>query len=403
MGADPIAGSERYGSLDLLRGFALLGILMMNIQSFSMPGSAYLNPTSYGDLSGINLLVWRLGNLFFDMKFMSLFSMLFGAGVVVFAERAARSGGAGWLHYRRTFWLLVLGLLHAHLLWYGDILVMYALCALWVYLFRNRSPRTLIIAGLLFTAIGSGIYLLFGFGLPNFPAEAVAEIRAAWMPTPEQHAATIAAVTGSFSEHVAYNSQEALFLETFVFLTLFLWRATGMMLIGMALYKLGVLKAESDPASLRRLLVVAGIIGLGLAGYGLYRNTAVGFSLEYSFYLGSQWNYWGSLGLALAYLAGVMLWAQSSALGWLQERLRAVGRMAFSNYIMQTLLCTGLFYGWGLGYYGQFERWQQLLVVLAVWVLQVWLSPVWLARYRFGPLEWLWRSLTYWRLQPLKR
>ena len=127
----PVAPGERIRSLDVLRGFAVLGILIMNVQSFSMPGAAYLNPTAWGDLTGINLAVWLAGHVLADQKFLTLFSILFGAGVCLFAERAeARSGRSAAVHYRRMFWLLVFGLAHAYFLWVGDILVPYALCGL---------------------------------------------------------------------------------------------------------------------------------------------------------------------------------------------------------------------------------------------------------------------------------
>ena len=150
----------------MLRGFALLGILIMNIQSFSMPGAAYLNPMAYGDMTGLNRWVWVLSHTLADQKFLSLFSMLFGAGVIVFAERAiARGGSSGWLHYRRSAWLLLFGLIHGHLLWYGDILYSYALCALWVYLFRNRSPTTLFISGFAFMSIAWAYNLFSGYSI----------------------------------------------------------------------------------------------------------------------------------------------------------------------------------------------------------------------------------------------
>ena len=134
----PVSSSDRIVSLDVLRGFAVLGILIMNIQSYSMIGAAYLNPNAFGDLTGLNKWVWILSHIFADSKFITIFSILFGAGIVLFTNKAAEKGrSAAGLHYRRTFWLFVIGLMHAYLLWYGDILVIYALCALFVFLFRR--------------------------------------------------------------------------------------------------------------------------------------------------------------------------------------------------------------------------------------------------------------------------
>ncbi len=393
--------SERIASLDVLRGVALLGILIMNIQSFSMPGAAYINPTAYGDLTGINWWTWVVSHIVADQKFISIFSMLFGAGVCLFADRAtAKTGRSAALHYRRTFWLLVFGLLHAHLLWYGDILVAYALCGLWVYLLRNRSATTLFVTGVLVMSVSSAIYLFFGAGLEQMPPDAVGDVREAWTPDSAAIAAEIRAYQGGWLDQMPVRSAEAFFLETFVFLTVFLWRAGGMMLIGMAFYKWGVLSARKSGRFYTSVALVGGLVGLGLIGLGLRNNLAAGFSLEYSMFIGSQFNYWGSAFLAVTYVALVMLMVRHALAPAFQRRLAAIGRTAFSNYILHTVICTLVFYGHGLGLFGEVPRYQQMLIVATVWAMQLWAAPLWLARYRFGPLEWAWRSLTYWRWQP---
>ena len=143
----PVAPEERIISLDVLRGFAVLGILIMNIQSFSMIMSAYVNPTAYGDLSGLNRLVWTLSHIVADHKFMTIFSILYGAGIVLLTRRAEERGeNPGGLHYRRTIWLIIFGLIHAYVFWYGDILFKYGVCALFAFFFRNLQPRRLLIA-----------------------------------------------------------------------------------------------------------------------------------------------------------------------------------------------------------------------------------------------------------------
>ena len=148
--------SQRIAALDVLRGFALLGILFMNIQSFSMPGAAYLNPTAYGDFEGINFWIWLGSHVFVDQKFMSIFSMLFGASVLLFCEKQEGKGlSPGKYHYRRTFWLMVFGLLHGYLFWYGDILFSYALCGFFVYLLRNKPISTLLKIAIAFLLVGS--------------------------------------------------------------------------------------------------------------------------------------------------------------------------------------------------------------------------------------------------------
>ena len=166
----PTAQSERILSLDVLRGFVVLGILVMNIQHFSMIGAAYFNPSAYGDLTGLNYLVWLLSHLLADMKFMSIFSMLFGAGIVLMAERLEAKGRRpAAVHYRRTLILLLFGIAHAWLIWTGDILYSYAMCGLLVYLFRKKQPKTLIILGVVSIAVASAVSLMGQFTMPMWP------------------------------------------------------------------------------------------------------------------------------------------------------------------------------------------------------------------------------------------
>jgi uncharacterized protein len=399
--SSPVASQERIASLDVLRGFALLGILVMNIQTFAMPVAAYGNPTAYGDLQGINLWVWQLGYLFFNLKFMTLFSMLFGAGVLLFIDRAtARGASAGKLHYRRSGWLILFGLLHGHLLWYGDILYIYGMCALLVFLFRNRSARSLLIWALMFTSVTWGFTLFIGFSWEHIPEPDRVEMEQDWKPNQTEIEAEIADYNGGIARWLPRNSELALELETIILL-FFSWRVTGMMLLGMALYRWGVLSAERDGPFYRRLLLAGALIGLALIITGMVKNHQAGYSVEYSKFVGITWNYWGSVALALAYIGLVVGAVRNGAWPALQRRLAAVGRMAFSNYILHTIIGVAIFRG--LGIFGDVERWQQLTIVIAVWLLQLWLSPMWLARFRFGPLEWLWRSLTYWKMQPMGR
>ncbi len=400
----PTSSSERIQALDFLRGFAILGILIINIQSFAMPGAAYLNPMAYGDMSGANRWVWLLSHIFGDQKFMTIFSILYGAGIVLVTQSAEeKSGRSAGLHYRRTFWLLIIGLLHAHIIWYGDILVPYALCALFAYLFRKAKPVKLMIVGTVLIAVHTVIYVMAGLSMDYWPPESIIALRESWIPDTITIQNEIAAITGTYAEQLSKNSSSAIFMETGVFLFLFLWRAGGLMLVGMALYKWGVLTAGRSSGFYRRGLIIGWAIGFSLVIYGVYRNFQANFALEYSMYLGSQFNYWGSAFVSFGYICGIMLIARSNALGWLKDRLAAVGQMALTNYIAQSILCTLVFYGIGFGLFGRLERKEQLIAVVAVWILQVIWSGPWLHRFRFGPLEWMWRSLTYMKMQPFRK
>jgi uncharacterized protein len=398
----PVAESDRITSFDVLRGVAILGILLMNIQSFSMPSDAYLNPTAYGDLTGANRVVWIATHLIADQKFISIFSMLFGAGIVLMAERAGSR--ATVLHYRRMGVLIMFGLLHAHLLWSGDILFSYGVVGLFVYLARRWSPRRLIIVGTLLHAGSSLVFVALGFSLRGAPPEAVAQVtRDFWLSPPADLAREIAAYRGGWLAQQTMRGPDAESMETFIFLIDTLWKVSGLMLVGMALYKLGVLSAKPSSRFYARMAALGFGVGLPVVSYGVWSNFRAGWTVPYSLFFGSQFNYWGSVAVALGWIGLVMLWCRSALAEHFRQRMAAVGRMAFSNYILQSLIGTLLFYGWGLGLFGRVERVGQLLIVVAVWAVQLIISPLWLRRYAYGPLEWLWRSLTYGRLEPMRR
>ncbi|MDE2928905.1 MAG: DUF418 domain-containing protein [Acidobacteriota bacterium] len=398
----PTRRRERIPSLDLLRGFALLGILIINIQVFSMISAAYLNPTAYGDLSGVNGWVYILSHVLADQKFMTLFTILYGAGIVLMTSRAeARGTSSAGIHYRRTFILLVIGLLHAYLLWAGDVLVSYALCALVVFPFRNLAPRTLLTLGLCSVLIASAIFLFTGLSLAYIPPDAIAEMTDNWKPSAELVQEEVAAYRSGWLKQMEERVGTALFLQTKGFLLWGLWRIGGLMLVGMALFKWGVLTAARSSRFYFGLATAGLTLGWILSSYGLVHNFARNWSLDCQF-IGSQYNYWGSVPVSLGYLSIVMLICKSDLRGPLSQSVSAVGRTALSNYLLQTLLCTTLFYGHGFGLFGSVERTEQVAIVLAVWIVQLVASSWWVKRFRYGPLEWVWRSLTYWNLQPIR-
>jgi uncharacterized protein len=396
--------TDRIDSLDVLRGFAVLGILVMNIQTFSMPMAAYVNPTAWGSLSGIDAVVWYLSHLLTDQKMMGLFSMLFGAGIILFTERAAGHGkSAAAYHYRRNLWLLMFGAIHAYLLWYGDVLFLYAVCAFMLFPMRNMKPRKLVIVGLVFLSVSSLVYLLAAVGVSTMPEEQFAsDILPSWRPSAEQLASEVAAYQGNWASQMSARLPATLEMHGLVFFIWGIWRAAGMMLLGMALYKFGILSAKADDRVYWRLLASGVLIGLPVIAYGIHWNVRNEWALD-SLFIGSQFNYWASVLVSMGWMAALVLIVKKGALTWLTSRLAAVGRMAFSNYIMHTIICGYIFYGHGLGLFSEVERSGQILIVIAIWILQLTISPIWLRHFRFGPLEWLWRSLTYWQAQPFKR
>ncbi len=393
---EPVAASDRIHALDALRGFAVLGILVMNIQSFSMPDPAYFNPTAYGDFTGINRLVWLVSHLFADLKFMAIFSMLFGAGVVLLTSRLeARGARSGRIHYRRMLGLLLFGVVHAYGLWTGDILVWYAMTGMLIFPLRRLRPGVLLVIGIVLLLLGTALYGFFQWSLPHWPAEAQQGSLSYWEPPQELVEHRLEVYRSGWLEQMSLRVPDALVLHTFVYAIWAFWRIGGLMLLGMGLMKLGVFSAERSPRFYRNLLIVGLIPGMTLTSLGVWQYFRHDFSAEYSMFGGTLLNYWGSLGTALAWVAAVMLICRTWPAGGFVRRLAPVGRMAFTCYILQTVICTTLFFGHGFGLYGRVPRWGQLLIVCAIWAVLIPLANLWLARYRYGPLEWLWRRMTY--------
>ena len=231
-----------------------------------------------------------------------------------------------------------------------------------------------------------------------------AEVIGGFIPNAAAIAAEIEAYRGSWLEalNVRFETTLAMHIEAIPFYLF--WRASGLMLIGMALFKLEILSALRTAAFYNRMILFGLLIGLPLVALSVVQNAMANWDPLYALMgPGMLYNYFGSLGMAAAYIGIVMRLVQLGRLGALMARLSAVGRMAFTNYILQSIICTFVFYGFGLGLFGHVDRAGQLAIVVAIWLVQLALSPIWLNRYRFGPLEWLWRSLTYLQMQPMKK
>jgi len=370
----------------------------------SMPTAAYINPTAYGDLAGLNKWIWILSHMLASQKFMSIFSILFGAGVFIFTRNAMDKGhNFAALHYRRMFWLLVFGLIHGYLLWHGDILFIYSLCGMLLFFFRKLPPRKLIWIGLVFFLVPLALDSLIAFSMPYWPEEAFASTMENWRISGAALQDYLTAYRGSWLEQMELRVPETLFMQTQWFFMHTFWRVMAMMLLGMALFKWKVLSAELSRKGYLLLCLLGLALGFSLSGTGVVLNFKKGWTMEYSMFIGNQFNYVGSVATALGYIGLVMLLAKSKLFPRCKNSLAAVGRMAFTNYILMTLICTFLFYGHGLGLFGSVERKVQALIVLGVWILLLLVSVIWLKRFRFGPLEAFWRTLTYGKWQALKK
>jgi len=396
----PVSQTDRIVSIDLLRGVAVLGILIMNIQHFSMPTAAYINPTAYGDLTGLNKWVWIISHILASGKFMSIFSMLFGAGVLLFTSRVEAKGlNSALLHYRRMGWLLLFGIMHGYLLWTGDILVSYSLCGMLVFLFRFKRPVTLIWIALAFFLFPILLDLFFIGSISQWPAEAYQFTMESWSPCAASIEHQLDVYRSSWLGQMELRLNGTIFMQTSYFMMQSFWRVMALMLLGMALYKWQVFSSVRSSRFYLRMTLTGLSVGFLLSGLGVFLNFKNQWIMEFSMFLGEQFNYVGSVGTALGYTGLVMLLSKSKGCAGMKSRFSAVGRMAFTNYILMTLICTFLFYGHGLGLYGSVERKLQVIIVLAIWILIMTISPLWLKRFRFGPLERIWRMLTYWSWQ----
>ena len=389
----PINLKNRIHSLDLIRGFAVLGILIMNITSFSQISVAYMNPTIGAGLEGYNQYFHGFNYIFADTRFMSIFSILFGAGVVLFTQRIEAKGRrVVALHYKRMFWLLIFGLIHAYFIWAGDILVSYAICGSLVFFFRKKSIRTLLILAIIVFLIPICLNYMTYYGMPE---EALESTFAFFYPSTEQIAAQTKIMQGSYIEQMPLRIENALELQTLVFMIDTFWRTSAMMLLGMILYRKGILSADNSTAYYKNMMWLGLVPGLIISSVGLNQVYSSDWSGAYVMNIGANYKFVSGLLMALGYI-GLVIWIYKKGIfKKLQNRLQATGRMAFTNYIGMSVICTLIFNGHGLGLFGTFDRFQQFLIVMGVWAIMLLISPKVLKKYQFGPLESIWRKLTY--------
>ncbi|WP_211365673.1 DUF418 domain-containing protein [Pseudoxanthomonas suwonensis] len=399
----PLAPGERNPTLDALRGTALLGILLMNMEGFNGPvlaSGSGLDPS----LAGADRVVDALVYFFVQGKFFTLFSLLFGMGFMVMSQRAEEAGrGFAGLYLRRMAVLLCIGLAHGVLVWSGDILLAYALLGMPLLLVRNAPPLWLALPGVLLFLAGPGMVLLYALALAVSGPAMQAAIDKQMAPMVELVArASEVYAHGSWGEAVAVRAAEV--AVNLSGLPIIGGLVLGMFLVGAALARSGALAA---PERFPRLFALLrwGLMPLGVAVMAGSMAITPGASF-------GQFNARIGLAQALGLLAGGLMCM--GYVGWLVALFRSragaglarwlapAGRMALTNYLLQSVVCTLVFYNYGLGYFGQMPRAWQAVFALVLFVLQVIFSHAWLARFRFGPMEWLWRSATYLRPQPMR-
>lgn len=388
--------SGRVGLLDVLRGFAILGILLMNVQAFGLVSGAYLNPKALGEPPVADYLVWLTTHLLVDEKFIAILTMLFGAGLLLMAERSKESAADFERGFRRRMlWLLAIGLAHGLLLWRGDILTTYAICGAAAVYFRHMPPLKLLKIAVALMLVPTVIAIMMTAGLQFLSEQRIAELAGKhWLPTREVIREEIALFTGAWLATAGARALDGLTIQAWMLVVERFWRVLALMLIGMALLRIGFLMGQWSSQRYWRTGVTALAIGLPTVALGVLLNEYFQWDLRYSLYLGKLANYWASAVVAIGWIAFMAMLTHYGMLGRIGTWLTAVGRLALSNYLLQTLICTTLFYGFGLGLYGQLDRPMLLLIVLGIWAAQIIFSLWWLKHFRIGPFEWTWRRLS---------
>lgn len=389
------AAAARIVTLDILRGLAVMGILLMNIASFALPDGAYFNPDAVAVHGRWDTTIWAADFILIDGKFRNIFSLLFGAGILLVLDGARAAGrDEGTVHIRRMAVLGIFGLAHGYLVWRGDILFQYAVVGALLLFLADRRPATLAWLGLGSLVLHAAI----AFGTLTMLADMRTD-PALWAEVAPQiggvdrtaTAATIARMTGGYGAllHDRFIRDGDL---PFVGLITNGFETAGLMLIGMAAFRSGFTTGRWPRRQYRRITFLGCAVALpamaALALWCIRRD----FDPLVAFGVATLWSLPFRPLLALAYIALAVLWIGDGT-GGVRTRIGAVGRAAFTNYLGTSLLMTTLFYGYGLGLFGRLDRLSLLGVVAIGWALMLLWSKPWLDRHLHGPLEWVWRTL----------
>lgn len=391
---------DRIKSLDALRGFSLLGILLLNIVSFGLPFSAYMNPAVYGGATGLNLATWFVAMTLWDGKMRAIFSLLFAASADLLLTRVSAA-----IYYRRSAWLILIGLLHAHLIWSGDILYPYGVIGLLLYPLRRFSARQLIILGVVIIVAHSAWNFSGSLAMRDLEKTGGPEwdqVRDFFAPTPASVNEEIRIHRGGYVDNLYPRSRESLRFEFPMFFQFLFLDVLGMFVLGLGLARAGVFNASRSVRFYTVISIVGFALGLPLNYWAATQWANSGFNIPQYFQYVAVTADPGRLLVAAGYIGIVMLLCKAGV-DWFITPLVAVGRMALSNYLLTSLLLPLFFNGYGLGYFAHLERAQLYLLVLAMWAINLTISLLWLRHFQYGPAEWVWRSLTYWKRQPFRR
>jgi uncharacterized protein len=421
----PIKTAERINSLDVIRGIALLGILLMNINGMGLP-FAYSDPTVAGGADGLNLKVWIVNNMLFEGTMRGLFTLLFGAGVILLTSRLEKNGAGlttADIYYRRILWLLLFGIINVYvLLWNGDILYPYAIFGLMLFPFRNAGVKKLFLVAGILISVGilwdisdyhtklhvqkEGMELQALKEMGNELTKKQEESMEKWQKLKTKHTQEeineqIKKMHQSYFKVMMAKVNENQFMQTWFPYRIWPWDILSFMLIGMAFFKLRIFHGERTPLFYLIMLITGYLVGLSInfmeTRMVLDSNfdAVVISKADQTYQIGRLFTTMGHVGL-------FMLFIKSGILRFLQKSLAAVGTMALTNYLTHSIVTSAIFYGDGFSMYGKLQRYELYYIVAGIWIFQLIVSPIWLKYFLYGPAEWIWRSLTYQKMQAFR-
>ena len=404
---------QRHITLDAMRGFAVMGILAMNIIGFAMPEWAYITPAAYGTETVADQITWAFSFIFIDGKMRGLFSLLFGASMMLVMDRATAKGeSAAQVHYRRMGWLAVFGLAHYFFIWFGDVLFLYAIVGMIAFWFRDWPPERLVKVALIIFAVGLVIWGLQFGGLqvwqflatrPDASADMVRQYRE-MMDSPDfafNIAPDLALHRGSYAEIVADKLNDWSAPITTVLMSV--CETLPLMMIGMAMHKSGFMTGNWEAADYRRWAMRLVPIGLLLTAALAAWMMAADFDRVTSLAVFFFWGAVPRMMLTIGYAAVLILLIGRYRHHPMLARVAAAGRSAFSNYLGTSIVMTTIFYGYGFGLFGDVGRVGVWVFVIGAWAVMLFWSKPWLTKFHYGPLEWLWRSLARGKMQAMRR
>ncbi len=430
----PVQQAERIKTVDMIRGFALLGILLMNIPGFGINWD-FWHRVMTGPENTKDYYAFATIFTFFEGTMRGLFSMLFGAGMILFTlnkKDTATGPTVTEYYYRRLLWLVLFGVFNAFvLLWFGDILFYYGMCGMMLYVFRNTNPKWLLVLGFVCMGVTMLKQQLNWNELTDKRKaynEAVAVSKTGKQLSAEQEAAkkewlemekrrkpdtvftnrNLQKMRSGYVTIYQYWIPMNADSETWGLYHQWFWDGLTMMFIGMALFGWGFFSNKLSTSTYSMWLLLGYGIGIPISWFvfkvGMLEETRnIGLYAD-RYYVNHNLLYdVRRILLSLGHASLLMVIFRSNIVPWLMRALANVGQLAFTNYLMQSIICTWFFYGYGFGWYNKLKFYELYYVVFAVWIFQLIFSSVWLKYFRFGPFEWLWRSLTYWQLQPMKK